>query len=123
MSRIVLKDLTTQELVDSFVRVALDQDRAVRRDDNATFNRLFEQMKAIEQEMKSRPGDQRQALHQLFDHPNVQVRLKSAIATLALMPEDARQLIQNIADSRDYPQAGDAGMTLVCLDRGIFKPS
>jgi hypothetical protein len=51
------------------------------------------------------------------------VRLKSAIATLAIVPEPARQLLQVIADSRDHPYAGDAGMTLDCLDRGIFRPA
>jgi hypothetical protein len=106
-----------------FVRVALDQDKTVRRDDNATFNRLFEQMDAIKEELKKRPGDHRRALIRLYNHPNVQVRLKSAIATLAIVPEEARRLLQIIADSRDYPQAGDAGMTLDSLDRGIFKPT
>jgi hypothetical protein len=80
-------------------------------------------MDAIEEELKVRPGDQRRALIPLYNHPNVQVRLKSAIATLALAPDAARRQIQDIADSRDYPQAGDAGMTLDCLDRGIFRPT
>jgi hypothetical protein len=115
--------MTTDELVDRFVRIVLDQDTAVRRDDNATYKRLFEQMDAIKEELKSRPGDQRRALIPLYDHPNVQVRLKSAIATLAVVPEAGRRVLQIIADSRDYPQAGDAGMTLDCLDRGIFKPT
>jgi hypothetical protein len=123
MSRIEVGNMTTDELVDRFVRIALDQDTAVRRDDNATYKRLFEQMDAIKAELKSRPGDQRRALVPLRDHPNVQVRLKSAIATLAVAPEAGRHVLQTIADSRDYPQAGDAGMTLDCLDRGIFKPT
>jgi uncharacterized protein DUF2019 len=123
MSRIMLKDIATEHLVDLFVSVALDQDRAVRRDDNATFKGLYQQMDAIEEELKVRPGDQRRALIPLYNHPNVQVRLKSAIATLALAPDAARRQIQDIADSRDYPQAGDAGMTLDCLDRGIFRPT
>jgi hypothetical protein len=32
-------------------------------------------------------------------------------------------MLEAIANSRKYPQAGDAGMTLDALDRGIFKPS
>ena len=123
MNPLELKHVKTDDLVDLFVRVALDQDKAIRSDDNATFNRLFDQMDAIKQELKKRPGDQRRALMRLYAHPNVQVRLKSAIATLAIVPEKARSLLQVIADSRDYPQAGDAGMTLDSLDRGIFKPT
>jgi hypothetical protein len=36
-------------------------------------------------------------------------------------PERARRMLEIIAESREYPQAGDAGMTIDCLDRGIFK--
>jgi hypothetical protein len=122
VSQIKPNELTTEELVDRFVRIALDQDKAVRYDDNATFGRLFSQMDAVKEELKSRPGDQRRALIPLYNHPNAQVRLKSAIATLAVTPEAARHQLQAIADSRHYPQAGDAGMTLSCLERGIFKP-
>jgi hypothetical protein len=28
-----------------------------------------------------------------------------------------------LADSHEFPQAGDAGMTLASLDRAIFKPT
>jgi hypothetical protein len=115
--------MTTEELVGRFVRIALDQDKAIRYDDNATFNRLFDQMNAIEEELKGRPGDQRRALIPLYSHLNTQVRLKSAVATLAVAPEAARRELQTIADSRHYPQAGDAGMTLSALEWGIFKPT
>jgi Domain of unknown function (DUF2019) len=123
MMRAKLRNMSTEDLVDLFVRIALDQDKAVSRDDNATFSRLFEQMDAVKEELKKRPGDQRRALIGLYNHPNVQVRLKSAIATLAIVPDEARRLLQAIADSRDYPQAGDAGMTLYSLEQGIFKPT
>jgi uncharacterized protein DUF2019 len=51
------------------------------------------------------------------------VRLTAAKATLAVSPDAARRLLRSIADSKEYPQAGDAGMSLVNLDRGIFKPT
>ncbi len=123
MSRIDVSSMTTEELVNRFILIALDQEVAIRHDDNATYNRLFEQMDTVKEELRSRPGDQRRALVRLLEHPNIQVRLKSAIATLALVPDAARHVLQNIADSRGYPQAGDAGMTLEALDRGIFEPT
>jgi hypothetical protein len=58
----MLRHSTTEDLVDLFVRIALEQDKAVRRDDNSTFNRLFKQMDAVKGELKRRPGDQRRAL-------------------------------------------------------------
>jgi hypothetical protein len=32
-------------------------------------------------------------------------------------------MLELIASSRKYPQAGDAGMSLSNLERGIFKPT
>jgi hypothetical protein len=32
-------------------------------------------------------------------------------------------MLKLMAGSREYPQAGDAGMTLINLERGIFKPT
>ncbi len=52
----------------------------------------------------------------------MQVRLEAAKWSLGVAPEMARKVIQNIYDSKWYPQAGDAGMTLWNLDRGVFKP-
>jgi hypothetical protein len=42
---------------------------------------------------------------------------------ILIAPEPARRLLRTIADSGSNPQAGDAGMSLVNLERGIFKPS
>ncbi len=74
-------------------------------------------------ELKARPGDARHALVSLYQHPNLQVVLNAAKATLAVAPDAARRMIEAIAESKAYPQAGDAGMCLDNLDRGIFKPT
>jgi enoyl reductase-like protein len=122
MKRTNLSEMTVEQLVRRFTEIALEQDKAILMDDNAKFNRLYLQMKAAEEELKSRAGDQRRALLPLYRHSNLQVRLKAAIATLAAVPEQARDELQAISASRQYPQAGDAGMTLKALDQGIFKP-
>jgi hypothetical protein len=80
-------------------------------------------MVAIKDELKMRHGDQRRELLSLYDHPNVQVRLNAAKVTLAVAPEPAREVLQAISDSLEYPQAGDAGMSLWNLEQGIFKPT
>jgi hypothetical protein len=49
--------------------------------------------------------------------------LKAVKNSLALAPEEGRRVLQAIADSRDYPYAGEAGMTLRALDEGIFQPT
>ncbi len=84
---------------------------------------MFDAMEVIKRELKVRNGDQRRALLALYDHPNAQVRLKAVKATLAVEPNAARLMLERLADSREYPQAGDAGMTLDNLDSGVFKPT
>jgi HEAT repeat protein len=118
-----IQNSSVDELVDRFKEIALGQDHAIRTDDNAKFRALFREMEAVEAALKSHAGDQRRALLELYDDPNSQVRLSAAKATLAVAPEAARRLLRAIADSNDNPQAGDAGMCLVTLDRGIFRPT
>ena len=120
MTKGKLHTLTVDQLTARFAKIGIAQDKA--EDDNAKYTRLFEQMEAVEQELKSRPGDPRWALLSLYNHRNMQVRLKAAKATLAIAPKEARQMIESIAASSWFPQAGDAGMCLTMLDRGIFVP-
>ena len=123
MKRSHLHDMTVDDMVERFVAIGPEQDKALLRNAIAKFNRLFDEKKVIESELKARRIDQRRALLHLYDHPNAQVRLNAVKATLAVAPEAARRALQAIADSREYPQAGDAGMTLDNLDNGIFKPT
>jgi hypothetical protein len=118
-----IKQMTVEQLIREFATIALDQDQAISFDDNTRFNLLYDRMGVVEKELKSRVGDQRRALLHLYDHPNAQVRLTAARATLAVAPEAARRLLQSIADSKVGPQAGDAGMSLYNLGRGIYKPT
>lgn len=123
MTRKTLQMMTVENLVERFTAIVLDQDKALLENEIATFNRLFDEMEEVKQELRARPGDQRKALISLYTHSNAQVRLKAAKATLAIAPTAARRLIETIASSREYPQAGEAGMSLRNLDRGIFKPT
>jgi hypothetical protein len=118
-----IENMTADQLVDRFTSVALNQDEALLDNDTARFNRLYGEMDDIKSELKSRAGDQRRALLVLYDHPNAQVRLKAAIATLALEPERARAALVHVREYDDGSQALDAGMTLLSLDRGEFKPT
>lgn len=122
MKRMSLKEMSADHLVEQFAAICLEQDRALLYSDTAKFNHVYLQMAAVRDELKGRLGDQRRALLALYVHENAQVRLQAARATLAVAPEAARAVIEDIASSRKFPQAGDAGMTLFNLDRGVFKP-
>jgi hypothetical protein len=123
MSSVTLKDMTVSQLVNRFVEIGLAQDEASLRDEVAEFNRLFNEMQAVVQELKLREGDQRRALLVLYEHPNMQVRLKAIKNTLAVAPETGRRALKAVANSHHFPQAGEAGMSLINLDRGIFRPT
>ena len=123
MKQIELSGMTTNDLVERFAQIGVAQGQALLRGEYAKFNRLFRQMSAVSDELKSRDGDQRRALMTLYNYQDMQVRLKAAIHTLAVAPVEARRMLQTIADSNWMPQAGDAGMSLSNLDRGVFKPT
>jgi len=122
MKRVKLSDLTNEELAQQFAEIAVQQDVALLSRMQTNVNRLFWRLEAIENELKSRPSDQRSALLPLYNHKNKQVQVKAAKATLAIAPEAARAQLQTIRESGWQPQAGEAGMSLWNLDRGIYKP-
>src|SRR3954468_3623552 len=123
MKRADLGAMISKDLVERFAEIVVAQDRALLGRETTKFNRLFRQMMDVANELKSREGDQRRLLLQLFDFPNMQVRLQAAKLTLAVAPVEARRLLQIIADSNWMPQSGDAGMSLSNLERGVFRPS
>ena len=122
MARINLTKMSVFELVKKFTEIGLAQGEADLDGNRRKYNKLYTQMEAVENELKSRAGDGRTALIPLYDHPNVEVRLKAAKATLAVAPDKARQVLITIRDSKLY-QALEAGMTLYNLDEGVFKPT
>jgi hypothetical protein len=84
-------------------------------------NRIGDKIYEISKELKRRPGDHRTALLKLLSHPNDWVRFNAATSTISLAPVRTRQVMQTIADSKVYPQAGQAGMYLSMYDGGAAK--
>ncbi|WOK20669.1 DUF2019 domain-containing protein [Rhodopseudomonas sp. BAL398] len=106
-----------------FAAIGVAQDDACLEGDTTKYNRLFRKMRAVAEELKQRPGDQRRALHRLYAFDNMQVRLMAAKTTLAIAPIDARILLREIADAKWLVQSLDAGMCLWNLERGVFVPN
>ena len=118
-----LRELSVAELIELFTSASLDEFQAELESDIAKQNKLVRQTMAIADELKSRSGDQRVELTKLYDHPNVQVRLNAAKLSLAVAPAAGREVIQTIKESKQYPQAMDAGMCLWAIEHGIFTPT
>lgn len=123
MRRSKLSGLSVEQLVAAFEKLAIEQDRALLSNAQSKVNRIFWELEALEYELKMRSGDMRSALLALYSHENMQVRVKAAKATLAIAPEAGRAQLQAIRASGWQPQALEAGMSLVHLDRGIYKPT
>jgi hypothetical protein len=123
MRRSKLSDLSVEQLVQEFASLAIEQDEALLSNAQSKANRLFWKLEAVESELRARPGDQRTALLPLYDNENMQVRVKAAKATLAVAPHAARAQLEAIRESKWQPAALEAGMSLINLDRGIFKPT
>jgi hypothetical protein len=123
MKQVDLGTMSSKNLVERFAEIVVAQDRALLGGEITKFNRLFRQMMDIADELKRREGDQRRLLLELFTFPNMQVRVQAAKLTLAVAPIEARQQLEAIAGTHWMPQAGDAGMSLSFLDRGVFKPT
>ena len=122
MRRAVLSRMTTEQLMQLFAELSVEQDRALLLRVISKVNKIYDKLEAIESELKSRPGDQRSALLPLYNHKNMQVRVKAAKATLAIAPDAARAQLEAIRASGWQPQALEAGMSLGFLDEGIYKP-
>lgn len=122
MKHVNLANMTTEQLVQTFADMAVQQDVALLSRMQRVVNKIYGKREAVENELKSRPGDQRSALLPLYNHKNMQVRVKAAKATLAIAPEAARAQLEAIRASGWQPQALEAGMSLGFLDEGIYKP-
>ncbi|MEP9369058.1 DUF2019 domain-containing protein [Xanthobacter sp. VNH20] len=122
MKKLLLNEMQTNELVDVYVQIGILQYSALDDSKISKYNRLYDEKRKIEEEMRARPGDERRALMVLYGYPNMQVRLNAATATLAIAPEPARRMLEEIRASGWPPQAGAAGMRVRRLDDGTFKP-
>lgn len=122
-----LSEMTVEELLEQFAINGIAQDEAIlaseipedefqdvtiQDDEIDEFTRLFWEMDAINKELLARGGETQLALLRLYGHPNMQVRLQAAKLTMTTAPIAARAELEAIKNSRHFPQAGDAGMTL-----------
>ncbi len=114
-------EISTANLVDHFVDLCIAQGVAKERSEIALYNRRFDVVQALLNELRSRPGDHRHRLLPFLDHPDAQVRLTAAHETLTLSPA-ARAALEALRREPWLTQALDAGMALDSLDRGIYRP-
>jgi hypothetical protein len=116
--------MSMQQLVAAYVAITVEQQDALNVFETATYNRLYDHVLAIENELADRPGDQRRALLPLLEHGKENVRLKAAVATLPVAPRAAREVIEALAarPGTSDQQAFEARERLESLDAGRYVP-
>ena len=117
-----LEELTTDQLIQEFSRLAREMGAAALDSETDRFNRMFAKMEAIDRQLRSRGRAARMALSVLLDSDYRFVRYYAATYLLGLIPDRARAELEW---NRKYwfdALAGDAGMTLYNLDTGFYKP-
>jgi hypothetical protein len=99
MNQLELEKMSADELIERLVQVGVAQDEAQLEDNHSGFNRLYDQMREVDRELRARGQAARMLLLRLFDHPNIQVRLNAAALSLAVAPTEARRALEAIARS------------------------
>jgi hypothetical protein len=118
-----LKQLSEAELVADFRECALETVEAKLDSNRRRITRLFHRFHTIQAELIERGPEARRALLTLLDDPHLRVRYEAARRCLALDKDRALGVINEVVRSRKMPEAGEAGMTLLALEQGIFKPT
>lgn len=121
-SQAQLETASVGDLVALFAGIAVKQNTALENTRSSEYSRLYKMMERVEAQLRSREGDQRHALMALYRHPNPTVRFKAAMATLAVAPFEAREILQLIKDRKEFPIAINASQMLRAIDEGRYVP-
>ena len=115
-----LTEMSVDELVLLYAKLSGEQGRVLDGcGPSKIVNRLVLETSDIRDELARRAKDGEKVLTRLFTHPNPWVRYCAARAALDVIGAEARKVIQTIADSKEYPVAGHAGMTLSLFDGNL----
>ena len=117
---IKLADLTISQLLELYTELGLAQHAAESRGKLAQSNRLSKKGFEVSKELERRPGDQRLALRQLYDHPNMRVKYNAARDTWFAANIESRRKLEEIRDSKWQPYCAEAAMQIRILD-GEFE--
>jgi hypothetical protein len=113
-----ISQMSSDELVRAYEEIVVRQDESFKNSRSAMFNKQFWEREAVSNELKSRPGDQRELLAALFKHPKAWVRICVARDTFVLNEARARMHMQYIAEHAWDPYRGEARSALGSWDSG-----
>ena len=118
----VLERLNDEVLVERFSLTAKRLGSAVLDSDDRRANRAAHRIIAVRDALRARGRESTMKLVPLLDDKDRFVRYYAAQQLLGLVPDRARAVIEWNAKFGFDALAGDAGMMLLDLDRGFYKP-
>ena len=113
--------LSDDALVGAFEKWADAAGEATLDGDRQKMRQAAYRLRDLSEVFRTRGREVRSMLIPLLDDPKQGVRYYVAKHLLAIVPERARSVIEEVAADVG-PIAGAAGMTLHALDTGVFKP-
>ena len=122
MTDVDLHALSNAALAERFVASAQQMGNSVVASDARGANCMFDRMEAIDRVLRSRGPAARLSLRPLLENGDRFVRYYAAKYLLGVIPEEARRIIEGIANPNYDALSGDAGMTLDNIDIGFYKP-
>jgi hypothetical protein len=121
MKKVDHSKMAIEELLDLYTRFSIEQGNAAYVANTSRVNRIGDALYLISNEIRRRSDDRGRSMLKLFEHPNAQVRFNAAASVSGVFPKEARQAMQDIADSKTEMLAFDAKMYLHTLDEWIRK--
>ncbi len=126
-------EMSDEELAKAFVEISVSEADAIGLGKVRTMRKLFDQLRALKETLRARGPEARRVLvpflsysppsASIFADQAAQVRLNAARELLAVVPEQARAALEDLAANGPSAQSGRAGMCLQFLEDGVFKPT
>lgn len=130
-----MSDLATQsneQLIDLYVDLSRQQGAAMEKEDTRKYNRLYDKVGAVRRELRKRGDDVRQKTlipllkrapgESVLDYSSSQRRYNAAMDLMAIAPDLAKATLEELANSPLQDYRVHAGMAMLDLERGIWKP-
>ena len=128
-----LSALSTEQLVAMYIDISTQEAEALERNLLRRVNKLIDQERAVDETLRERGPEARRALIPLLDYvgqkspwfaaERAQVRLNAAKTLLAIVPEQARATLEELAARAPGDQKLSASMCLWHLETGVYKPT
>src|SRR5579872_4968053 len=108
--------VSVDDLLKRFEEVCIEQYDTYLTDDIEKYNKDFEILVSIKDELKARGSEARRALLRLLSNDNPQVRLQAAKFVYPVARDEAKKCLQDIEAAKLPDQSLSAGMALHRLE-------